>query len=228
LKKYENNGVKEEKSIMKTIEKKLKPENLSDITTIKSGIYKIENKINGKYYIGSAYDFNRRFIRHKSELNCNKHYNEHLQRAWNMYGEKSFEFSILEICDDKSKLKLIEQNYLDSIDKDKCYNKTYIAGGGNLGDDVNKKISLKMKTRVFTEEHKRKISKTKSIQQVGKKNPKFDSTIYTWENLESNITETCTRWELYTKYNLDSNHIHKLVKGKIRSHKGWTLQPFTD
>jgi len=226
LKKYENNGVKEETNIMNDINKELKNVNLKDTMIIKSGIYKIENKINGKYYIGSAYNFNRRFIRHKSELNCNKHYNEHLQRAWNLYGENSFEFSILEICEDKSKLKLIEQKHLNSIDRKKCYNKTYVAGGGNLGEEVNKKISLKMKMRVLTKEHKNKISETKSVSQIGKNNPKFDNSIYKWINFKDNIIETCTRWDLYTKYNLNKNSIHKLVKGKIKSYKGWTLQPF--
>lgn len=190
---------------------------------IKSGIYKILNKLNGKYYIGSAYDFNKRFIKHKSLLNCNHHYNEHLQRAWNLYGENSFEFVVIEYCNDKSLLKKIEQKYLNEIDVEKCYNKTLIAGGGNLGEEVNKKISLKMKMRVLSVEHKQKISKTKSLQQFGKNNPKFDSKIYKWFNKRNNIQEICTRWELYTKYNLDSNLIHKLVKGKIKSHKGWII-----
>ncbi len=208
---------------MREIEKKLKNENLNDIMKIKSGIYKILNKINGKYYIGSAYNFNKRFIRHKSELNCNVHYNEHLQRAWNLYGHENFEFLILEECNELSKLKTLEQKYLDKIEKEKCYNKTFISGGGNLGYESNKKISIKMKNRIFTDEHKRKISETKSIQQFGKNNPKFDNKIYKWFNKKTNITELCTRWELYTKYNLDANIIHKLVKGKIKSHVGWII-----
>lgn len=190
---------------------------------IKSGIYKILNKSNGKYYIGSAYDFNKRFIRHKSELNCNVHYNEHLQRAWNLYGEKEFDFIILEECDDKSILKKLEQKYLDDIEKEKCYNKTFIAGGGNLGEESNKKISIKMKHRVLSDTHKTKISKTKSIQQVGKNNPKFDFKIYNWFNKITNISESCTRWDFYKKYNFDSNVIYRLVKGKIKSHKGWII-----
>lgn len=208
---------------MKNIKNELKNESLQDITKIKSGIYKILNKISGKYYIGSAYDFNKRFTRHRCALNCNKHYNEHLQKAWNLYGKDSFEFIIIEYCSDKSLLKKLEQKYLNEIEKEKCYNKTLIAGGGNLGEEINKKISIKMKLRVLSEEHKQRISKTKSLQQFGKNNPKFDSKIYKWFNTRNNIQEVCTRWELYTKYSLEPNRIHKLVKGKIKSCSGWII-----
>ena len=48
-----------------------------------SGVYQITNKVTGKFYIGSAVNFRKRWNTHKSCLRNNKHANKHLQRAWN-------------------------------------------------------------------------------------------------------------------------------------------------
>src|ERR1035437_397640 len=52
-----------------------------------SGIYKIINKIDGKYYIGSSDHIKRRWYSHRTELRKNRHGNQYLQRARNKYGE---------------------------------------------------------------------------------------------------------------------------------------------
>lgn len=70
------------------------------------GIYKIENIINHKCYIGQSINIKRRWEIHKSELKNNRHYNKYLQKAWNKYGENSFLFSVIEEC---SKLELNEK-----------------------------------------------------------------------------------------------------------------------
>lgn len=64
-----------------------------------SCIYKIINTINGKIYIGQTNDFYRRISQHKNKLRQNKHFNQHLQFAWNKYGEKNFTFEIIEECE---------------------------------------------------------------------------------------------------------------------------------
>lgn len=79
----------------------------------KTGIYKITNTVNGKYYIGSAIRISGRFGTHRSQLRKNIHHSIILQRAWNKYGEKNFDFSILEECE-KSKLIEREQWYIDN------------------------------------------------------------------------------------------------------------------
>ena len=58
------------------------------------GIYKIENKVNGKIYVGQSIDIDTRWYNHRNELNGNRHYNEHLQNAWNKYGEDNFSIQI--------------------------------------------------------------------------------------------------------------------------------------
>ncbi len=68
--------------------------------TNKTGIYCIKNLANNKYYIGSTKtSFSIRKNKHLRLLRKNKHYNEHLQNAWNYYGEENFSFEILIICE---------------------------------------------------------------------------------------------------------------------------------
>lgn len=57
------------------------------------GIYKII--INGNAYVGSSFDIERRLIQHKSDLNCKRHDNTHLQNAYNKY--KHFNSEIIEV-----------------------------------------------------------------------------------------------------------------------------------
>ena len=65
------------------------------------GIYCIKNKINGKVYIGSSNNIERRFKRHKTELNTKRHSNKYLEKAYIKYGEENFEFIILELCNEE-------------------------------------------------------------------------------------------------------------------------------
>ena len=50
-------------------------------------IYKIENKIAGKLYIGSSLSLKNRWERHRRDLNSGIHHSIHLQRAWDKYGD---------------------------------------------------------------------------------------------------------------------------------------------
>lgn len=62
------------------------------------GIYQII--INQKPYVGSSFDIERRLIQHKSDLNCHRHDNSHLQRAYDKY--KEFKTEIIETFDNIS------------------------------------------------------------------------------------------------------------------------------
>lgn len=57
-------------------------------------IYKIENLINHKKYIGLTNNIRRRRLRHFSDLRCNRHDNSFLQKEFNIYGEENFSFTI--------------------------------------------------------------------------------------------------------------------------------------
>lgn len=80
----------------------------------KSGIYKIENSVNGNIYIGSSSDVGRRIKRHKYELKNNKHHSQYLQRAYNKYGAEKFKFTLIEYCAIDEMLD-IEQKYLNEL-----------------------------------------------------------------------------------------------------------------
>ena len=94
----------------------------------KPGIYSITNVQNGNRYIGSATDLHNRCCKHRAMLRGGYHENEHLQRAWNKYGEEHFVFIELEICDTNDDPTLLgrEQWYLDNARPE--YNIEKIAG----------------------------------------------------------------------------------------------------
>lgn len=79
-----------------------------------SGIYKIYNKANGDFYIGSSIDLVARWKNHKSQLIRGIHHSIHLQRAWNKYGEDSFCFEIIEFCPPLDAITR-EQYFIDSL-----------------------------------------------------------------------------------------------------------------
>lgn len=83
-------------------------------TQSQSGIYKIVNKTNGKCYVGSAVNFYQRWHTHKSDLKLGKHHSKHLQRAWNLHGEESFEFEVIEEVE-KELLIQREQYWIDLL-----------------------------------------------------------------------------------------------------------------
>ena len=58
------------------------------------GIYKIENILNGKIYIGQSIEIERRWQKH---LNANDDFLIH--KAIKKYGKENFKFSIIEECD---------------------------------------------------------------------------------------------------------------------------------
>lgn len=136
----------------------------------KSGVYKIFNEVNGKFYIGSSKDIVGRLSKHRTDLKANKHHNRHLQNAWNMYGEKAFIFSILEECSSEREVLLeTEQSYIDLYLPE--YNILPIAGspmGTKQTDEHKQKISSSNKGRTFTEIHKLRIKEARKMQIISK------------------------------------------------------------
>jgi group I intron endonuclease len=106
-----------------------------------SGIYEIYNKLNGKRYIGSATSLYTRQKVHFHYLRHNKHWNSHLQSAYNLYGELVFEFRVLLVCS-KTDLIKYEQYFIDTRKPE--YNLCLVANsclGIKRSQETKKKIS---------------------------------------------------------------------------------------
>lgn len=123
------------------------------------GIYRITNLKNGNSYIGkTGMNFGDRWDCHKAQLNGGYHDNSHLQRAWNKYGSKSFEFCVLESVNDLSLLNDLEKKYISQYRSiGKSYN---ILDGGDGGFVLGSHLS---------EETKRKIGEKNRINMTGRK-----------------------------------------------------------
>ena len=130
---------------------------------INSGIYKIRNLTNGKFYIGSTIDFDKRKYDHFRDLKNNNHHSYHLQNAFNKHGEQSFIFEAIEKLEpNKGKLLEREQCWIDSLTPE--YNICKIAGsclGIKLSDETKQKMSEAQKGKFHSEETKLKMSEAR-------------------------------------------------------------------
>ena len=133
-------------------------------------VYKIENKLNGKSYIGITCDIKRRLRQHLWALRNNRHSNSKLQRAFNKYGENNFSMSVIEEIDCDFDYIARREIYFISV-FDSCnngYNLTYGGDGTDfrsVSDETKKKQSEAMLGNSYSlgctraEETKEKMSK---------------------------------------------------------------------
>lgn len=154
-------------------------------------LYQIKNKETGFKYIGCSRRYKDRWKRHLKDLNANSHHNIHLQRAWNKYGEDSFEFSVIKSVESEKIMFLEEVEMISNSNN--LYN---LAGGGNGGDlftnhpnkeqyrknlsqsqiDRNKDPNERAKANVFKNLTKEQIEIRKKVwsnAKKGKKNSNF-------------------------------------------------------
>ena len=76
-------------------------------------VYKILNRVTGKFYIGYSKSTANRWREHRNSLLRGDHHCSHLQRAWNLYGEQAFEFIRIIDCKDVPQAREEEQKLLD-------------------------------------------------------------------------------------------------------------------
>lgn len=164
---------------------------------LKTGIYKIENQINKKCYIGSTIGlFKNRYFAHKTKLDNNKHYNNHLQNSYNKYGRENFVFSILEQCEIKECIKR-EQYYIDLFKPDYNILKT---AGSFLGYK-------------HTKEAKKKISESFT----GKNHPAYSGEYVFYNKFIGYVIDGIV--SMSKKFNLTA--VDRLCRDELSQHHGW-------
>lgn len=141
-----------------------------------SGIYKIVNKLDGKYYVGSSEDVfgsSGRWNRHQCLLREHRHHCIHLQRACDRDGLDNFDCILVESVVDATQLLVVEQTYLDIARQNpsECYNSSFDAGRITMTPEIREKIRQSnlayYRTKTWTDADRRKMSRP------GKRHPMF-------------------------------------------------------
>jgi len=124
---------------------------------LKSGIYKLQSKINKATYVGGTLNLKTRKNTHFNVLGRQKS-PQLLQDHYNKYGKNDLEFFIIETCSKKDLLHR-EQYWIDTLNPE--LNSTNTAYRPTHTEKTKQKISkahIGKKQGPPSEEHKRKIS----------------------------------------------------------------------
>lgn len=177
------------------------------------GIYQIKNIINGKAYIGQV-NFKRgnivRWREHRSLLNENLHYNNHLQHAWNKHGEKNFIFEMIEVVENKAILDEREKYWIDKT-IDNQYNiqkfvKSFLGVKKTLSEKAKINIANANKARPWTKQDRKK----QSLALTGiKRNEEFKLNIKNRQIGSKHLEET--------KKKISEKHKNKFVSESTRN-----------
>jgi group I intron endonuclease len=214
-----------------------------------SGIYKIVNRVNEKYYVGSSSDIKKRFYDHKRLLNKNLHNNPKLQNAWNKYEKSVWDYFIVENVHPND-LLLIEQKYLDiaKLEPDKTYNicfdatapmrnRVHTESSKEKMSKTHKKLKIHLQFKP-TEERKLHQSEVMKGRYIGSNNPNFgkthsretrlkmgtpNQTIFTFKNLLTLEIFTGIRSDFAKKYNFDKANLYNLIHKRSNNCRGWII-----
>lgn len=127
------------------------------------GIYKIENTINGKIYVGQSSNIEQRWAAHKSPYEQERQKNKPLYQAFKKYGIKNFAFSVIEECslDELDKKEKYWINYYNSLVHKNGYN-IRCGGEGNDGENhprhkLTKEDIIDIRTRYNNKERCKEV-----------------------------------------------------------------------
>lgn len=205
-----------------------------------AGIYVIFNRISKKVYIGSSFDINRRFYKHKNQLKLNNHPNYHLQYAYNKYGSDCLKFTCIKVFDNKisdEDLRKAEQVFINKINQNRLYNLCPVAGStkGKIHsqktkDKISKSLTGKKYTRkgvIPSEETKQKIAnslrnfweknKTAEVKHIQRYNPKKKTVLQISLDTGEILQEFESTHDVERILGINSSHISSVCNGKRKS-----------
>lgn len=199
-----------------------------------SYIYKIENKINRKCYIGFTTDFDKRKKDHIRY--CSYGHKSKLYNAIRKYGVDEFKWDIIYISDDMvDTLEVMEQLFIDLYDSiSSGYNQKEGGRGGSQKGRVLPPRSQEECRKISERQIGRKLSKeTKSRISKGNKGK-----VRSEESIENMIVgrykdryikdpsgvvhHFLSIKDFSEEHNINKSEVSKLLRGKISHHKGWT------
>lgn len=192
------------------------------MTNREAVIYKIVNIGNRDFYIGSSIRPLIRKNTHFNDLKKGKHPNQHLQRAWNKYGEENFNFEIIDYCS-RDQILNKEQYYIDTLNP--SYNickKAY----STLGRTASEETKLKMRESQLGRKHKEESKLKVGLAHKGRKHSKeFGLNISNRQkkrilqyDLEGNFIK---EWETVSEVLRLFNNVSKALKGKYKTCGGY-------
>jgi len=193
--------------------------------SLKSGIYKITNKQNGRRYFGSAKEFKRRWNQHANSLRRGKHQNKFLQADFNKCGEEAFLFEVLEVMNGTKEERLLrEEVYLkEHFDNgSECYNlmsKAVSREGlkAKNPEETRRKISEASKRNWSDPEYKSRVSRSiqRALSDPEVQEKKRESHLRSWDGNENRRKK---RSEHSKKMMADPKHKEKVVSS-LREHQ---------
>lgn len=188
----------------------------------------IKNLLNDKVYIGSSINLRRRLQVHISHLQKQIHHNKHLQAAFNKYGQKSFVYCVLEICEPiKDTILFLEQKYLDLNPE---YNNATVAennAGWHHTEEVCEKIRKANtgKCRPLKKEHK--YTPAKKLKNNNYINPDRLKPVYQYTIDGKFIKKHKSASFAGRELNVIGTSINDVCRGKQNSAYGykWSYEP---
>lgn len=132
-------------------------------TTTDSGLYRIVCSANGRFYIGEAKSFKRRWYEHRRKLKRGRHHNPQLQADYGLLGDDAFSFHPYRDIANQSQRRATEtQDIRIYLGQSCCYNRSEYSPPSNLGKKQTKehraKISVAHKGKTISAETRAKIS----------------------------------------------------------------------
>lgn len=170
-------------------------------------VYKIENKVNGKVYVGQTSNLKERRTNHFSGLRTGKHVNPILQNAFNKHGEHNFAFDVLEevqatgVSELALLLELRESQWIQQLDS--------IKGGYNICAASCSRLGVKL-----TDAQKLVIKKASTGRKHTAETRAMLSDLAKNRSLEhrSKLSEAALRQSAETRAKISAAH-----KGRIRT-----------